>query len=192
LAALATLGVMEAQQQPPPTAPQTVSPQPAQPPTDFVIGPEDVLGIVFWRDETMSGDVTVRPDGNITVPLINEIKAAGLTPEQLRLALLEAAKKFVAEPTVSVIVRQINSRKVFVTGQVTRPAAYPLIAPTTVMQMIANAGGLNDYADGKKIVIIRTEAGRQTHIKFNYEDVRKGKKLEQNILLKPGDTIVVP
>jgi polysaccharide biosynthesis/export protein len=180
-----------ADQKAPTGAPVVRGPQ-VQPPGDFVIGPDDVLGILFWRDEALSGDVVVRPDGKISIPLMNEIVVAGLTPEQLRVKLLEEAKRFVEEPNVTIVVRQINSRKVFVTGQVTRPNAYPLTSPTTVLQIIAIAGGLTEFADGKKITILRTESGKTVSLKFNYDDVRKGKKLEQNILLKAGDTVVVP
>lgn len=163
-----------------------------QAPADYVIGPDDVLGVLFWRDETLSGDVVVRPDGKISLPLLNEIEVAGMTPEQLRGVLLTRASKFVEEPSVAVVVRAINSRKVFITGQVSRPGSYPLTAPTSVLQLIAVAGGLTDYADSKNVVILRKEQGRPISLKFNYQDVRKGKKLEQNILLQVGDTIVVP
>lgn len=163
-----------------------------QPPADYVIGPDDVLGVLFWRDETLSGDVVVRPDGKISLPLLNEIEVVGMTPEQLRSVLLTRASKFVEEPSVAVVVRAINSRKVFITGQVARPGSYPLTAPTSVLQLIAVAGGLTDYADSKNVVILRKEKGRPTSLKFNYQDVRKGKKLEQNILLQVGDTVVVP
>lgn len=196
-AALATPVVATAQTPSPSTQPRSTAAPPVRgpqvtPPGDYVIGPEDVLGILFWRDEALSGDVMVRPDGKISIPLMNEIVVAGLTPEQLRAKLLEEAKKFVEEPNVTVVVRQINSRKVFITGQVTRPGAYPLTSPATVLQIIAVAGGLTEFADGEKITILRTENGKSTSLKFNYEDVRKGRKLEQNILLKAGDTIVVP
>jgi polysaccharide export outer membrane protein len=116
-------------------------------PTDYVIGPDDVLGIVFWRDTEMTGDVTVRPDGNITLPLLRDIKAAGLRPEELREAITKAASKLIADPNVSVVVRQINSRNVFITGQVARPGAYPVSGQMTVLQLVAVAGGLTEYAD---------------------------------------------
>jgi polysaccharide export outer membrane protein len=178
----------------PPAATQPVSGSATEAtvPGDYVIGADDVLGILFWRDTTMSGDFVVRPDGRISLPLINDVVAAGLTPEALRQRLLELAKRYVDEPSVTVIVRTINSRKVFVTGQVAHPAAYPLTSPTTVLQILALAGGLNDYADGKNIRIIRKEPDREISLKFNYEDVRKGKNLQQNILLKAGDVVIVP
>jgi polysaccharide export outer membrane protein len=161
-------------------------------PADYVIGPEDVLGIVFWRDQDMTGDVTVRPDGMVTLPLIGDLSAAGMTPEALRMQVQTAAAKYVQDATVTVVVRQIHSRKVFITGEVRLPGAYPLTGPRTVMQLIAVAGGLNEFADAKKITVMRTEQGRELILKFNYNEVAHGKKLEQNILLKPGDTVVVP
>jgi len=173
---------------------------PAQPPTaaaattpaDYVIGPDDVLGIVFWELPNHGGDVVVRPDGKITLPLINDVQAAGLTPEQLRAAVEKESAKFIREPDVTVVVKQINSRKVYVTGQVNKPGTYTLTTPTTVLQVLALAGGVNDFAKKDRIVVMRTENGRTSSHKFNYKDVIQGKKLDQNIPLKPGDTVVVP
>jgi polysaccharide export outer membrane protein len=151
-----------------------------------------VLTIVFWRDKDMSTDVSVRPDGKISLPLINELQAVGLTPEQLRAALTQSANNLLEDPSVSVVVKAINSRKVFITGQVGKPGPYPLMGPITVLQMIATAGGVGEYSDSKKIQIIRIENGRSVRHKFNYQDFIKGKNVSQNIELKPGDTIVVP
>ena len=161
-------------------------------PPGYIIGPEDVLGIVFWREPEMNGDVTVRPDGKVTLPLIGELRAEGLGPEALRDQIKQASAKYMSDANVSVVVRQINSRKVFITGRVTTPGTYPLAGPRTVMQVIALAGGLNEYADAKNITVLRVANGQSRSFKFNYKDVAKGKKLEQNILLQPGDTIVVP
>lgn len=161
-------------------------------PADYVIGPDDVLTIFFWREKDMSGDVAVRPDGRISLPLLNDVEAAGLTPEELRARVTEAANKLFEDPTVTVVVKQINSRKVFITGQVAKPGPYPLLAPTTVVQLLAVAGGVLEYADEENISIMRVEKGRQVSLRFNYEDVKKRKNLQQNILLKPGDTIIVP
>jgi len=161
-------------------------------PADYVIGPDDVLTVVFWREKDMSTDVAVRPDGMITLPLLNDVQAAGLTPEQLRESLTTAAEKFFEGPTVAVVVKAINSRKVFITGMVSKPGPYPLTGPTTVTQLIAMAGGLHEFAKKKNITILRTENGRETAIRFNYQDVMKRKNLKQNIELKPGDTIIVP
>jgi len=161
-------------------------------PADYVIGAEDVLGVLFWREQEMSGDVSVRPDGMITLPLIGDIKAAGLRPDALREVVQTAAGKYLTEPNVTVVVRQLNSQKVFITGQVATPGAHPLTGPRTVMQLIALAGGLTEYADSEHITIMRLEAGKTRSFKFNYKDVSKGKKLEQNIALRPGDTVVIP
>ena len=161
-------------------------------PTGYRVAPDDVLTIVFWRDKDMSGDVIVRPDGKISVPLINDIQAAGLTPEQLRVHLEEAAAKLVRDPKASVVVKQINSLKVFITGQVAKPGAYPITAPITVLQLIAMAGGLHEYADREHIVIVRADAGRQSSYRFNYKDLSQQKRIGQNIELRAGDTVLVP
>jgi polysaccharide export outer membrane protein len=161
-------------------------------PADYVIGRDDVLSIVFWRDRDLSAEVVVRPDGRISLPLLNDIDAAGLTPIQLRDRILEKASRYIAEPNATVLVRQINSRKVYITGQVLKPGVYPLTSPTTVLQLIALAGGLADFANGKKIAILRLEGTRQQSYRFNYEDVINLKNLSQNILLKPGDNVIVP
>jgi polysaccharide export outer membrane protein len=183
-------------QAPAPARPGAAVPPPMpagiQPPGDYTIGPDDVLGIVFWREKDMTGDVTVRPDGKITLPLINEISAAGLRPDQLREAITQEAVKFIEDPAVTVIVKKINSRKVYITGMVEKPGTYDLIAPTTVIQFIAIAGGLKEFAHRKEIVIMRTEDGKSVTYPFNYEAIVKRTRQDQNILLKPGDTVVVP
>lgn len=175
-----------------PATPAPTPPPGVTPPPGYVIGPEDVLAVLFWREKDLSVEVAVRPDGMITLPLVNDLKAAGLTPDQLRTAVTEAAGRFVEDPNVTIVVKQINSRKVFVTGQVAKPGTYPLMGPTTVLQMIATAGGLMDFAKGDRIVIMRDQGGKTETLKFNYKDVLKGKKLEQNVELRPGDTILVP
>ncbi len=157
-----------------------------------MIGPDDVLGVYVWKEADVSGDVTVRPDGKISIPLLNDIHAAGLTPDQLRQTITEAAKKFLEEPTVTVVVRAINSRKVFVTGQVAKAGPYPLTGPTTVLQLLAQAGGVLEWAAVDRIVVLRNENGQPVSFQFNYKEVSRRKKLEQNILLKPGDTVIVP
>jgi polysaccharide export outer membrane protein len=176
-------------------APQTAAPQKAVPgaelPADYVIGAEDHLGIVFWRDADMSADVTVRPDGVITLPLIGDLRVVGLAPDALRVQIQTEAAKFVNDANVTVIVKQVNSRKVFITGQVARPGEYPLTASRNVMQIIALAGGLTEYADAKNIRIMRGQA-QTTVFTFNYREVERGKNLAQNIQLKPGDTLIVP
>ena len=161
-------------------------------PADYVLGADDVLTVVFWRDKDMSGDVVVRPDGKITLPLVNEVMAAGLTPEELRAQLTTMAGKLIEEPNITVIVKAINSRKVFVMGQVGKPGPYMLSDRATVLQILAIAGGVLEYAKSKDIIIMRTENGKQLSFKFNYKDVSAGKNLKQNIELKPGDTVIVP
>jgi polysaccharide export outer membrane protein len=182
------------------TKPAPATTKPASPgattastaPVDYLIGPEDVLGVVFWREAEMSGDVAVRPDGIITLPLIGEMKASGQTTNALRDAIQAAAAKYLSEPVVSVVVRQLNSRKVFVTGEVMMPGAFDLTGPRTVVQLIALAGGLTEYAKSSEISIMREENGRTRQFKFNYKDFSRGRRLEQNIQLQPNDTIVVP
>lgn len=161
-------------------------------PPGYVFGPEDQLSVLFWQDKDMSADVVVRPDGKISLPLLNEIQASGLTPEELRNAIISKAKPLVQNPNATVIVRQINSRKVFITGAVEKPGTYPVNGPTTVLQLIAMAAGVKDYANSREIVIFRKEAERQVTFKFDYKEVVAQKNLAQNIELKPGDTVVVP
>ncbi|PYR93359.1 MAG: hypothetical protein DMF84_10240 [Acidobacteria bacterium] len=161
-------------------------------PPGYLIGPEDVLAILFWNDKTISGDVVVRPDGKITTPLLNDIQAAGLTPDELRVRLNEEASHYIEDPNATVVVKQINSRKVFITGEVEKAGAYTLTGPMTVLQLVANAGGFKEYARRDRIVIMRTEAGQQVQLAFDYNAVVRGKKLQQNVELKPGDTVVVP
>ena len=164
------------------------------PPADYVLGPADVLSIVFWKEADMTADVVVRPDGKITLPVINELQAAGLTPEQLRVRVADAATKLqiFQAPNVMVRVKEINSRFVTIVGEVGKQGPVPLTGPMTVMQLIGIAGGVSEYANKKNIMIIRNENGRERSIKFNYSQVAKGENLRQNIELKPGDTVVVP
>jgi polysaccharide export outer membrane protein len=160
---------------------------------DYVIGADDVLSILFWRDKDLSApEVTVRPDGKVTLPLLNDVQAAGRTPEELGDAIREAARKFVEDPNPTVIVKEIKSRRVFITGRIEKPGPYPLNGKTTILQLIAMAGGLREFVDGKNISLMRTEKDRQTVFDFNYQDVVKKRSLYQNIELKPGDVVVVP
>ncbi len=162
-------------------------------PTGYIIGPDDVLGVLFWRDKDMSVEQTVvRPDGMVTLPLLNDVKAAGLSPDQFREAIMKAASQYIEDPNVTVVVKQINSRKVYVTGAVIKPGSFSLTTPTTVMQALAMAGGLSEFAKKEDVAVIRITDGKTQRLRFNYSDVLKGKKLEQNIELKPGDTVVVP
>jgi polysaccharide export outer membrane protein len=162
-------------------------------PADYVIGPEDVLGVLFWREADMSvAEVTVRSDGKITLPLLGDLVASGKKPDALKGELEKAASKYLTEPNVTVAVRQVNSLKVYILGEVKNPGPYPLAGPRTVMQLIALAGGLNEYAKKNDIRVIRTEEGRQRSFPFHYEHVVSGRALAQNLQLLPGDTVVVP
>ena len=169
----------------------TATAQEAPAPAGYVIGADDVLQVLFWRDKEMSGEFTVRPDGKISIPLLNDVQASGLTPEQLRARVVEQAAKYLEDPTATVVVKQINSRRVFITGSVEKPGSYHLTSRTTVLQLIATAGGLKEYAKRDEIKILRTEV-RELRLPFDYDRVVSGKNLRQNIELKPGDTIVVP
>jgi polysaccharide biosynthesis/export protein len=162
------------------------------PPPGYVIGINDVLAVSFWREKDLSADVTVRPDGNISLPRLNDVPAAGRTPGELRVALIEAASRFVDTPNPTVVVKQINSRHVFVIGNVVKPGSYPLLAETTVLQLISMAGGLREFADDRNIIVIRMENGQQSSYHVNYRDVVRRGDLKKNITLKAGDTVVVP
>jgi polysaccharide export outer membrane protein len=162
------------------------------PPPGYVIGPEDVLSIVFWREKNLSSEVVVRPDGRISLPLLNDVQAAGLTADELREKVMTEANNFVEDATATVVVKQINSRKVYITGNVNKPGLYPLTGPMNVLQLIAVAGGLLEFANGEKIRVMRIENGNPIAQPFNYKSVAEGKNLRQNIELRPGDTVVVP
>jgi polysaccharide export outer membrane protein len=171
-----------------PTKSQDVQPDP----NDYIIGEQDALMITVWKEKEISGGVVVRPDGKITVPLVGEIKVVGMTPVQLQSALAEKLKPFVTVPQVTVAVTQINSRKVYLIGQAAREGHFLINSSTTVLQVIAEAGGLRDFAKRKKIYILRNQGQQQLRFSFDYDAVIRGKKEDQNILLQPGDTIVVP
>lgn len=181
--------------EPAPTTP--APPAPAQaagvsPPADYVIGPDDVLEVIVWREKDLSTDVKVRPDGKVSLPLLNDVHASGLTPEAFRKVVTDAAAKFVADPNVTVIVKQINSRVVFVLGEVQKTGPFPLTAPTTVLQLLALAGGPTPYAKTDEIAVMRTVDGKTTRHLFNFKEVVRGRKIEQNMMLRPGDTVIVP
>jgi polysaccharide biosynthesis/export protein len=156
-------------------------------PKSYVIGPEDILLIRVWREAELSGAVQVRPDGKITLPLINEVQAAGLTPEALKTKLVEALNEFINKPEVIVSVQSVQSKKYYITGEVNRSGAFPLVVPVTVLEALTNAGGFREFANLKKITILR----KGKVLKFNYTDVIKGKNMEQNIPIENGDYIVV-
>jgi polysaccharide export outer membrane protein len=160
---------------------------------NFIIGPSDVLNVSVWKEPEISRTVPVRLDGKITLPLAGDIMASGLTTDQLQLAIKEKLEPYLTEPEVTVIVQEAKSKKVNIFGRVSKPGSYELTKPTTVLDGIAMAGGLGDFAKASKIYVLRTEANGQTQrYKFNYKDVLKGKNPAQNIQLLPHDTIVVP
>lgn len=169
----------------------TTSPIAANDP-DYKIGPQDVLTVNVWKEPDVSREVPVRPDGKISLPLLNDVEAAGLTPMQLANALTESLKKFISSPQVTVIVKEINSRRVYVIGEVVRAGTFPLLPKMTVLQIVSSCGGFTQFANPKKIYVLRTKDGKQTKLPFNYKDVVSGKNPEQNIELEPGDTVVVP
>jgi polysaccharide export outer membrane protein len=160
--------------------------------TSYRIGVEDDLQISVWKETDLSITVVVRPDGMITMPLVNDVRVVGLTPAELQAQLTEKLKPFVNEPQVTVIVRGIRSRKVFLYGQVGRGGAYPLIARKTVLELLAEAGGLSPFAKKGSIYILREVDHKQVKIPFNYNNALKGKKANEDIELLPGDIVVVP
>jgi polysaccharide export outer membrane protein len=173
-------------------APAAVVARPATDDPNYMIGAQDVLDISVWKEPEVSRTVPVRPDGKISLPLLNDVQAAGLTPSQLAAQLTESLKKFVANPQVTVIVTTINSQRIYLMGEISRPGAYPLLPGMTVLQALSSGGGFTPYANLKKIYLLRQESGKQTKYPFNYKEVIAGKNQAQNISLKAGDTIVVP
>ncbi len=160
--------------------------------SNYVIGGQDVLDISVWKEVELTRTVPVRPDGKISLPLLNDVQAAGLTPTQLAAQLTEGLKKFVTNPQVTVIVAQINSQRIYILGEVTRAGAYPLLPNMTILQGLSDAGGFTQFANLKKIYMFRTENGKQVKYPFNYKEVINGKQAEENVMLRAGDTIVVP
>lgn len=172
---------------------QPADPAAAELPEDYVIGFEDILSVNVWKEPELSvKEVVVRPDGKISVPLVGDIQASGLTPMQLQERITERMKEYVAAPSVTIVVLRVGSRSVSIVGQVAKPGIYYLGAPMTVLELLARAGGIGRDAEEKKIAIVRTEGGKTVSYRFNYRDVSKGKHLEQNIELKNGDTVIVP
>jgi len=160
--------------------------------SSYRIGPNDILSIFVWREPDLTRDVTVMPDGKITYPLIGEIMAQGLTAIELKKAITDKFQDFVTAPEVTVIVKESRSQVVYAIGKLTRPGPIALAPGMTVMQALSAAGGFAEWADPKNILIVRREGGKETQLRFNYKEFTSGEKLEQNILLKPGDTLVVP
>jgi polysaccharide biosynthesis/export protein len=164
---------------------------PVAPPSDYIIGPDDLLTVVFWKERDLSAEVVVRPDGKISLPVLNDVQAVGLKPEELADVIEKAALKYVRDPQATVMVKQINSRKITVIGQVSKSGSFPLSTGMTVLQAIGEAGGFMEDANKSDVVIVRVENGVEKRYKFNYNDVVKGKNTQQNIRLVPGDTILV-
>jgi polysaccharide export outer membrane protein len=158
----------------------------------YVIGPQDVLDINVWKEPTISRTVPVRPDGKISLPLLNDVQAAGLTPQKLGEEITADLRKYLENPQVTVIVTAINSRRIYILGEVNRSGTFQMLPNMTVLQALSDAGGFTPFAKLKDIYVLRTVNGRQEKFPFNYKDVLKGEKSQENILLMPGDTIVVP
>jgi polysaccharide biosynthesis/export protein len=172
------------------TAPTEVR-VPQEPAAEYVIGADDTLHISVWNETQLTATLPVRSDGKISLPLLNDVQAAGLTPMQLKDSITEKLKKYIADPRVTVVVTAMNSRRIFVTGEVLHPGAMPLLPNMTVLQALSSAG-FTQFANPKRIYLLRTENGLQTKLQFNYKEVVKGNHPEQNIMLRPGDTVVVP
>ena len=158
---------------------------------DYVIGADDNLHISVWKEVDLTTSLPVRPDGKISLPLLNDVQAAGLTPMQLADSITEKLKKYIADPRVTVVVTAMNSRRIYVLGEVLHTGAVPLLPNMTVLQALATAG-FTQFANVKGIYVLRTENGKQVKLPFNYKQVVKGADPRQNIALKPGDTVVVP
>jgi polysaccharide export outer membrane protein len=168
----------------------TIAASTSQAGPEYVIGPEDALHIAVWREADLTASLPVRPDGKISLPLLDDVQAAGLTPKQLSDSITEKLKKYVADPRVTVVVTQINSKRIFINGEVLHPGPMPMLPSMTVLQALSSAG-LNQFAKIKGIYVLRTQNGKQQKLPVNYKKLLKG-DIEQNYPLQPGDTIVVP
>jgi polysaccharide export outer membrane protein len=175
-----------------PAADSAVEHQAATTDPHYLIGAQDVLDVSVWKEPDLSRQVPVRPDGKISLPLLNDVQALGLTPTQLATQITTGLEKFMTSPQVTVIVSQINSQRVYILGEVGRAGAYGLLPGMTVLQALSNAGGFTAFANLKNIYVLRQDNGKQQKLFFNYKEVISGKKSEQNVELKPGDTIVIP
>lgn len=209
---LFSVGLMATAQQTPVRPPPESQPQtaPAPPPADhstegkyvpapstagapvdsnsYKIGPADILNIRVWNEPEFSGPVAVHQDGKITLPLVGDLEAGGHTPAQVEQTITKALGKYVVHPLVTVTVQQVESKKYYMDGRIARPGEYALVVPTTILEAISKAGGIQEFGNQKKIYILRGDQ----RIPFNYKDVLRGKHMEQNIELKPGDHVVVP
>jgi polysaccharide biosynthesis/export protein len=171
---------------------QSASAAPKPHDDSFVIGNDDVLAINVWKEPDISRSIPVRSDGKISLPLVGEVQAAGVTPLKLEKDIADKLKNYISEPEVTVIVQQINSQKFNILGQVLRPGTYVIANSPTVLDALALAGGFRDFAKKKSIYVLRQGPGGESRIPFNYKDVSQGKNMAQNIKLQPGDTIIVP
>jgi polysaccharide biosynthesis/export protein len=160
-------------------------------PADYIIGADDTLRISVWKEPDMSVLLPVRPDGKISMPLLDDVQAAGLTPMQLASSLKEKLKKYISDPRVTVVVTAMNSQRIYVLGEVMHTGAMALLPNMTVLQALSSAG-FTQFANLKAIYLLRVENGQQQKMRFNYKDAIKGRGDQENIVLKPGDTIVVP
>ena len=158
---------------------------------EYVIGPQDVLHIAVWKEADLTATLPVRPDGKISLPLLNDVEASGLTPKQLADSVTEKLKKYIADPRVTVVVTEINSKRIYLVGEVLHSGAAPMLPNMTVLQALSSAG-ISQFANTKRIYVLRTENGKQQKLPVNYRKLVKGEQIEQNYLLQPGDTIVVP
>ncbi len=156
--------------------------------SSYKIGAADILNIHVWNEAEFTGPVTVHEDGMFTMPLVGDLKAGNMTPVQVEGEVTKALAKYVRQPLVTVTVQQVGSKQYYMDGQIAKPGEYPLVVPTTILEAISKAGGLQAFGNGKKVYVLR---GSQ-RIKFNYKDVLRGKHMDQNILLKPDDHVVVP
>jgi polysaccharide biosynthesis/export protein len=181
--------------QAPPPAPAAAPAAATQPtPIDsgsYVIGPDDVLQITVWKEPTLSGAIPVRPDGMISMVLLGDVKAAGLTPLQLSSNLTSSYKKYIQDPLVTVLVQQVNSQRIYIVGEVGHVGPIPISPGMTPLQAIATAGGLSPYAHKNRIYILRGPQGKQEKIPFDYKAALRG-DTTHNVTLQPNDTVVVP
>jgi polysaccharide export outer membrane protein len=177
------------------TAPPPANPAPAPAagtaPETYVIGASDVLTVTVWKEPTLSGSILVRPDGMISLPLLGDVQASGLTPPQLGDQITAKLRKFIQDPNVSVVIGQIHSKIVYLLGEVGKKGPIEMTPGMTMLEAIASAGGLTEYANTRKIYILRDEGGKHLKIPVHYKEALKGDST-QDLVLKPGDTIVVP
>jgi polysaccharide export outer membrane protein len=170
---------------------KTSVPLPPPPPVPYVIGIDDILHIAVWKEPDLTTTLPVRSDGMISLPLLNDVQAAGLAPMELAALLTQKLKKYVANPNVTVLVTQTNSQRIYVIGEVLRTGPMSLLHNMTVLQALATAG-FTQFANTKGIYVLRVDSSQEKKLPFNYKQVIKGEAASQNIFLQPGDTIVVP